>query len=174
MRFFYCLLLVFIIGCNRDDGFKPVYDVPADLQPIVDRFIEEATLRGVTITIDNLIIRYDNSAGNTVCGSCNSESVTDNVQKIISIATNSSCWDDPLELEALIFHELGHCKLGRLHDNTLLPNGDPKSLMVENDVSIYAPCIYPIDNKPCDNSFKRDYYLDELFDQNTPVPPWGE
>jgi hypothetical protein len=171
IRFAFIFLLM--SGCGRDDDFKPVYDVPEELQPLIDSFIREASIRGVTISIDNLIVSYGQSPG-AVCGSCNSSARSNQVQKIITLNSKSPCWNGPLELENLLFHELGHCFLGRLHVDDLLPNGDPKSVMIDYNVSLYAPCVYPIEDKPCDNSFKREYYVDELFDENTAVPEWAD
>ena len=77
-------------------------------------------------------------------------------------------------LEVLIFHELGHCVLGRLHQNDYLPNGDPKSLMIQNELDQYA-CVYDLSgDNDCNNLFKREYYLDELFDPTTPTPDWAQ
>ena len=166
-------LSAMITGCSKEVDFVPVYDVPAEYQPFVDAFIREASDRGNSIVINNLIINFNGNIEAPHCAGCNSASKEKNVQKIISINPNLKCWFTDEEHEALIFHELGHCILGRIHDNGLLPNGDLKSLMNETDLSVYSSCIYPIDNGPCDDSFKRPYYLDELFEEGTPVPDWG-
>ena len=160
-------------GCSKEFDFVLVYDVPAEYQRFIDKFIYEASSRGYSITIDNLIIKNDDTLEAPHCGKCNSNDIDINTQKIVSINSNTKCWFSDAQLEVLVFHELGHCVLGREHDNGQLPNGDLKSLMNENDISVYSLCVYPLENEPCDNSFKRPYYLDELFDQNTPVPDWG-
>jgi hypothetical protein len=51
---------------------------------------------------------------------------------------------------AVLFHELGHCFLDLDHDETLLPNGIPRSLMYPSTISelIYEPW--------------EEYYLYEL------------
>ncbi len=59
---------------------------------------------------------------------------------------NSSTWR-----EMLMFHELGHCVLGRGHIDTLKPNGKPESLMHR---SLFSESYY--------RSNRQDY-LDELF-----------
>lgn len=157
-----------------DESFEPVYEVPADLQPYVDRFIQEAALRGYAYQIDNLIIRYNTDENVGICGRCNSNATQGEFQKIIYI--NSDCfYTHDSQIEALIFHELGHCFLSRSHDTALLPNGDSKSIMVSNNISLYSPCLYPVDDdNSCNFTYKREYYLDELFDANTPVPNWAE
>ncbi len=95
------------------------------------------------------------------------------VQKIISVNPRY-CWENNYQKEALLFHEMGHCFLGRPDNNELLPSGDPKSLMVAGDINVYSPCVYQIDPEPCNNLPRRSYYIDELFDPNTPLPDWGE
>jgi len=167
------MLSIYVSGCSKDDDFKPVYNVPPEYQPFIDAFIREAANRGFTLEINDLIINFDATIEEPHCAGCNSSSLEREVQKIISINPNIKCWFTEEEHEALIFHELGHCILGRLHDDSLLPNGELKSLMNANDLSVYSSCIYPVDNEPCDETFKRPYYLDELFDEETPVPDWG-
>lgn len=174
MRFIYPVVLVFLLGCSKDSDFTPVYDVPEDVQPFVETFINEAASRGFSFEIKNLIIKYDESQVSTHCGQCNSDALNANVQKVITIYPNVHCWFSPEEQEALLFHELGHCFLGRLHDTSLLPNGDPKSIMIQSNLGVYAPCIYYVGDENCNNTFKRPYYLDELFDEATPIPEWGK
>ena len=160
-----------LAACER--GFEPVYDVAEDLQIQVDTFLEEAAVRGYELTINNLILEYDPELAPSTCGTCNSHSASNSIQKVISI--NPHC---PItyneQREALVFHELGHCILGREHDFDLLPNGDPKSLMAPGNIDLYAPCVYKIGEENCDFTFKRGYYLDELFDETTPVPEWAK
>jgi hypothetical protein len=182
MRFLFASLFslmssILLSGCSKDLDLVDlivVYDVPAEYQPFVDTFIHEASIRGHSIEIENLIIKYDDSLEGPHCAKCNSNDIEKKLQKIVSINSNIKCWFTVEQQEVLILHELGHCVLGRLHDNGRLPNGDLKSLMNENDLSVYSSCVYPVDNGPCDDTFKRPYYLDELFDEETPVPDWGD
>lgn len=59
---------------------------------------------------------------------------------------------------------MGHSVLSRQHVNDTLMNGDYKTMMFGgNQFDLY-------------NNFtqeRRDYYLDELFDPNTPPPSWS-
>lgn len=160
-----------VAGCER--RFEPVYDVPGDLQIHVETFLDEAALRGEEFTINNLIIEYDPQLARATCGLCNSHSTSNDIQKVIKI--NPQCTITYEEqMEALVFHELGHCFLGRAHNSDLLPNGDPKSIMTPGNYDLYAPCVYKIGDEDCNFTFKRDYYLDELFDESTPVPEWAK
>lgn len=175
MRFSYLSLsFLVMLGCSEDSDFHSAYNVPDDLQPFIDTFISEASTRGFVFRIENLIIKYDESLVSPYCGQCNSYILNTPIQKVITINPNIVCWYSDEEQEAFLFHELGHCFLGRLHDNALLPNGDAKSLMTENNLGVYAPCLYPIGDEICNNTFKRPYYLDELFDETVAVPEWGK
>lgn len=175
MRFsLFGLFIICLAGCSNQDEFEPVYDVPEEFQVIVETFIEEAALRGFNYQITNLILRYDDDLESKYCGQCNSNSMDENTQKIILI-NSRKCWLNDYQKEALIFHELGHCFLGRSHDASLFPNGDPKSMMAKSNISIYSSCIYAIGGtNDCNYTFKRSYYLDELFDEATPMPDWAQ
>ncbi len=164
-----------LIGCSDRMKFEPVLDIDPEFQEPFDQFIEEAALRGIDLEIDNLIIRYDEALEASFCGNCNSAEVASNIQKTISVNPNYFCWENDEQAETFIFHEMGHCVLGRLHTDEKLPNGDPKSLMIADDLSVYSPCVYNFDrdNNDCDNRSKREYYIDELFDESTPTPEWA-
>ena len=175
IRVIFCLLtLSFGVGCSeKEDMPETVYEVPQEFESIVEQFRLEALSRDYPIETNNLIIEYDSSMESTICGSCNSTSKDLSVQKIISINPNA-CWINSYQKEALIFHELGHCWLGRLHEEAVLTNGDPKSMMVANNISVYSPCVYSFgDIDDCNFVFKRAYYLDELFDPDVSAPEWA-
>lgn len=172
VSFTFCAFLgLFFAGC--EGGFEPVYDVKGDLQTQVDAFLEEAAIRGHEFTINNLIMQYDPELALSTCGTCNSHSQSNDIQKVIKI--NPYCTISHNEqIEALVFHEMGHCVLGREHLADLLPNGDPKSIMTPGNYDLYAPCVYEIGEENCNFTFKRKYYVDELFDESTPVPDWAK
>jgi hypothetical protein len=170
--FFACVSL----HCTKEEPLQPILDIHPDFQPLVDLFEEESSQRDINLTIDNLILQYDTSLTQFTCAECNSSESVDKVQKQIRVNPNhKNCWQYDQELEALIFHELGHCILRRTHVTDTLPNGDPKSLMVVGDVTVYAPCRYVFGQaEDCNNVFKRSYYIDELFDPKTPIPDWAK
>ena len=164
------VVIILLFGCQKDNDF--VYDVPQQFEPYVKRFIEEAAARGHPISINNLIIKYELSSSTIFCATSNVITSGNDVQKIISIKS-LTCWQNDVQLETIIFHELGHCILGREHDMTLMPKGDPKSIMYPDNATLYSPCVYPI-GSPCDLLYRRNYYLDELFNPATPLPDWGK
>lgn len=174
-KVFLLYTLLFLLSCSKGDenDFVPIYDVPTEFGPLVASFLQEAAERGDTLVINNLIIKYDSSQSAQYCALCNSTSMQPGIQKIITVNPNIRCYSNPQEKETLFFHELGHCILGRSHNNALLPNGDPKSIMVEGNLKLYAPCAYPIGGNCPDNTYKRTYYMDELFNEQTPVPQWA-
>jgi hypothetical protein len=164
----FLLGVLLIVGCKKEKSYD--YSVPQELLQFINAFENEAAIRGKKIQINNLILEYDPNLRDGVCGLSNIISSTDNIQKLIKLRSNAGCWNCEAELEALIFHELGHCVLGRFHDNRKLPKGYARSLMTSNDLQLYSNCFtYPIG----DYYSRRSYYLDELFDSTTIVPEWG-
>jgi hypothetical protein len=72
----------------------------------------------------------------------------------------------------LVFHELAHCLLKRIdHKNELFKDGSPKSIMHASIREFYSNCVYPIDDN-CNKSSRREYYINEVFNENTPSPLW--
>lgn len=168
------LSLMLLFCCNKKSDFTPLFAVPDEFKPYVDSFWQQAASHGVSLQTNNLIIKYDSTLPLNICGQSNVISADNNIQKIISINPHLKCWNNGVELETLIFHEMGHCILGRSHDNSLLPNGSPKSIMVADNISLFSTCVYPIDSEPCDKTYREDYYMDELFAPSTPVPDWAK
>ncbi len=174
-QFILLFALILSLQCRKAELFVPVYDVHPDFQVLVDKFISEAAQQGIVVSISNLILQYDTSLDMLICGECNSLGDPGKVQKQIRVNPNARCWEYAEELEALIFHELGHCILQRPHLADTLPNGDPKSMMIEGNLTVYAPCKYVIDlPENCNNVHKRTYYIQELFDPATPIPDWAK
>src|SRR6185295_7171420 len=116
----FLVVIILLFGCKKDKDF--VYDVPQEFEPIVQRFITEAATRGHQVTINNLIIKYDLSSSTNFCATSNVITTANDVQKIIYIKS-LNCWQNDVQLETMIFHELGHCILGREHDTGLMPRG---------------------------------------------------
>lgn len=141
------------------------YRVSSDFEPYVIRFENEAEKRGDTLNIKSggLIIEYGNLK-NDVAGLCHYE-------QPIRIEIDRSYWEKmgkyagaDLVREELIFHEMGHGLLNRKHLNTILTNDEWKSIMCGGN---------KIDNRTWNVNYRgqrREYYLNELFKENTPEP----
>lgn len=160
-------LLLLVWSCRPEN--VGTTDIPDIVQPYIDLFEQEAAARGQDIVVDNLIVSFEENlqsgAGADAAGLCTFQSNT-NATPMIELDSTSANWQNSLpERETLIFHELGHCILNRRqHRDDLLPNGNAVSLMNSKAEQLYAGEL---------TSFKRAYYLDELFDPTTPAPAWG-
>jgi hypothetical protein len=169
-----CACLLTALACRKTDPAPtpPRYEVDAAVEPYVRRFVEEAQKRGKSVDATNLVVKFDTLMVGEACGVCR---LTAGEPPTILLNVTGLCWKTASAeaREGLVFHELGHCLLKRVHKNTLLPNGLFASLMNSEDTGVYAPCVYPIGADECDKRPRRPYYLDELFDERTPVPVWG-
>jgi hypothetical protein len=135
------------------------------LEPYLDLFEQEAAKRGRNIRIDNLIVEFEEDLrGGEAAGLCTFASETSPTPHIRLDTTSYNWQNNPSHREILVFHELGHCILNRLHRDDELPNGNFSSIMRSTGEQLYGGNL---------NAFKREYYLDELFDEGTPAPDWA-
>ena len=170
----FCLLLI-ALSCQKQaivPATPAQYSVPAELEPYVQQFGDEAQKRGHTVLTDNLIIEFGQPGQQDACGECVLKA--GKTPRIV-LTKNAFCWQQAStqERECLVFHELGHCLLSRLHVSKQFPNGAYVSLMNPDNRALYTTCAYPIGGDDCDKRPRREYYVTELFDTSTPAPPWG-
>jgi len=150
-------ILIFVLlatfACKNDD--EPVADDP---EIFATRFFEEAAKRGITVP-SQASIPITFVAGATIAPSAGSSTLDPPTVKI-----SKEYWDSatPSHRELLIFHELGHAALRRIHCDERLPNCEYKSIMFHGTDWVYN-----------EEGEKRDWYFDELFDPSTPYPAWG-
>ncbi len=174
-NYLFSILFLIAISCQKNNDPDPVLNIPTEVQPYIDAFVAEAKKRGLDIKIDNLIVEFVKDEGDFVCGRC--KNLTSR-QKNIVLTSNPVCWKDASaqSRESLVFHELGHCYLSRNHKSTKFADGSYTSLMNPDDVDTYSICQYVItgNGKDCDKRPRRQYYIDELFDENTPIPFWAK
>jgi hypothetical protein len=166
LRWHLCLFVLLIIfnACEKKEPPQPQSLVGSDFKVYVDRFKSEAASRGYKIDDTQLSVAYSDTM-NYYCG----YGIFNTKQVLISNA-HASCWQtqNDLDKEKLMFHELGHALLGRVHDNSKLPNGDYKSMMCGGSVFNILFTVYNEDTPE-----KRKYYLDELFNPAIPLPSWS-
>lgn len=158
---FFLLNLGLFNACKHD---KMVI-IPASIQPYVDDFIQQAADRGIELSIEDLVILFeddlevDNISAAGLCqrggGSPTIKLDTTSVNWTINLASR----------EQLVFHELGHCVLNRPHINEKLPNENYRSIMRASGEQLYG-LEY--------SKFKRNYYLDELFNEEASAPSWTD
>lgn len=162
------LILLWLASCNPEN--VDPFSIPDEVLPFVEAFEEEAAKRGYTLAIDELIVEYgtdlESSSGGEAIGQCFVPNTRNPIPRIV-LDTASFAWkSNEYTRELVIFHELGHCILDRLeHRDSKLSNGNFASLMLTSSNSLYSPVL---------NTFKREYYLDELFDINAPEPEWAK
>ncbi len=150
------LIIVFactaLLSC-REEVY--IYDVQPEFQPYLNDFLNEGQARGKSFDLSErdfiLIFKPSGEPSTSAAGECN-------VVPGDSIIIDQGWWNsfDPSQKEVLIYHELGHCVLGRHHDDSKLRTNECKSLMTAiiggNNCSMN---IY--------SEIWRTFYLDELF-----------
>lgn len=164
LLFFVFALIIGITACKKDH--EKVYQVPTIVQPYIDDFLAEANQRGIDLVIDDLIVEFNASldiSGDDKAGICTYGS--DARSPLIELDSTSLNWQlNEFTREQLVFHELGHCILGRReHNNLRLNNNNYQSVMRAEGNPIYGRL----------SLFKRDFYLDELFHINSENPTWS-
>lgn len=148
------LSLFLLITCNKETDFPKI---DPSFQEYVDRFAAEGSSRGVNLNLQSLIVTYSDTLL-SYCGY--------GIPNAVSISRRANCWQNQTDAnkEILFFHELGHAILKRSHDNSILPNGDYKTMMFGgNQFNLYSE----------DTPERRKYYLDELFNSATANPDWS-
>ena len=144
---------IFLIGCSEEN--IPTSFVDPELQPFFELFQEEALNRGLVVnleTVRGVLEDVENDASTTgrLLAHCSAQ---DGATNIITIdATRWTRFDD-FSKQYIIFHELGHCALGRDHLDDTDIEGNCESLMN----SLFDRCIDEF------TSMTRSDLLDELF-----------
>ena len=160
VRFLICLMVISLTSCHLDltnlfgnkknDGTYP--NVNAALWPYFKRFEDAGSDRSISIDLQDALITgvISDIPTNHVLGQC---SYSSSDPKKLTI--DQPFWNTASDLykEFVIFHELGHCYLGRLHDESKDAQGFCNSIMRSG----LDDCR---DNY---TSLTRKKYLDELF-----------
>lgn len=153
------VLLSVISSCGKEEAPQAIHP---ELQPYVTAFESEAMKRGIVVEIDGLNAQIVEglSSSAPVCG----VSLREDVRGFPAIEIDKDCWETYPESdkEVLVFHELGHAVLGRSDTDDYLDfEIKPKSIMTTRSlIKLYNTSEGPM----------REYYIDELFDSNTPFP----
>lgn len=137
-------------GCGRTQ-----YSV-GQFQTYVTRFENESRAHGHPVEIRDLVIEFGDLPL-TKNGTCRTSAIQTPL-----ITINRQLWQnmDESRREALIFHEIGHCILGRPHDDTEINEGGhsrPESVM----------STYLLDSHTYQSN--RSAYIQELFTGNTAI-----
>jgi hypothetical protein len=109
-----------LTACGRaPDSIDP------SLQVYVDSFRSSAQLEGVQLVDFTLDVKFGEVVHDHLAGLCSPDTTVN------TITVDPTYWKmlSPTTREALMFHELGHCLLGRSHDTTLNNSGRPAQIM---------------------------------------------
>jgi len=164
-------IILLQLTCTKDafTGF-----IHPEFRLFIEDFIEEGKKRGVELDIKEMEAFLVNEfskepSRSTVCGFgwWNYE----HNGRRIEILNSENCWGNRtyIEKENIIFHELGHAFLARNHISDTLPNRYAKSIMCspfDGGCSSNYTTYY-------DNPSLRSYFLDELFNEDTPLPEFA-
>ncbi len=130
---------------------KRIYNIDPELAPHLEVFKAEAQQRGIPMNINNLIMKFTKKFDKTeTLAQCQYGLVP-------TIVVGLEFWrySDLKTREQVVFHELGHCILGRDHlDDSVNLGGYniiPKSIM---STMLFSSTFY---------DHNRTYYIDELF-----------
>jgi len=149
-------MTIIFFSCEK----KKEHIIPAEVEEYVSSFFNDARGNGLNIYLDDYDLTIEFSEIEDANGTCNS---SDNIIQI-----DSSEWYERMNETTrkwLIYHELGHCILERIHDLEVFENGECKSIMHSH-----------ISNSECFTNFVSDswqkYYIKELFTEQNQLPDW--
>lgn len=148
------MLIIFFIslmtvGCMQEP--KLIYSIDSEFAPHLEVFKAEAQQRGIPMNINNLVMRFTKAFDKSeTLAQCQYGTTP-----TILVGLDFWNYSDPKTREQVIFHELGHCILGRGHlDDSVNLGGYniiPKSIM---STLLFSTTYY---------DHNRTYYIDELF-----------
>jgi len=163
------LTVLLLSSCSNqtDSNSRYVSIETADLKGVYDSFSDEARSRGVAFTrFETLTITIEDDIGfNAGICSEHTEREFDKqklqyiIKKKLTVKMSKANWEgsSPEQKEILLFHELGHCLLGKPHRNDIELSFEgsnyPSSIMFARVLAI-LPRAYEA---------HRAYYIDELF-----------
>ena len=154
MKLIFSIPLTFIIVLTMSNCTKQLdNEIESELQLHFDTFVNEAAAHDLDISIDNIDIGayVANIEQRGTLGQC--KSFSDGSKQIV---IDQPFWNSAsdIEREYVVFHELGHCLLGRDHNDEKDATGKCVSIMQSGDSGCDG--IYNLQN--------RNSLLNELFD----------
>lgn len=140
MKYVYCLLALFLVGCGKPETVKAyTVSVDANLVPYLDKFTQD-----IGVGTDGISAGFTSLTLPTI-GQC---LVYDNGVRAIQIDKTYWASANDNQKEQLMFHELGHCAMGLQHIPDLNGYGCPVSIMYP----------YEFGESPCYTTNKPYYY----------------
>lgn len=162
--YLFAALLLLLTSCKESN--TEVHNVAAEFDPYIQKFFADAERYGYAIPDKNIVMKFAKLDGNKA-------GVTYMNRVPVYIEIDEESWHNMVgpnednERENLIFHEMGHGFLRRLHKNDVLQNGDWQTMM----------CGDELPNGRGSNinyrGIRKEYYIKELFTETTEVPSWS-
>lgn len=133
---FLILSLLSLVSC----GAKKVYHTSVNIDPEASKFVA-AFEEQSNMKIKDLSVSYAALSDSRVLGYCQmgkrvekdytAQGVVEHVYATPKIVLNTNWWSrlSVASQEQLVFHELGHCIMGRGHTTTVDGQGNPVSIM---------------------------------------------
>lgn len=168
-RFIHHIALLSILTLYSCKDEVKRYEVDPVLDPYLQLFLQEGSKRGVEIDVkgNGLLMEFTKLEGLTI-GLCTYQDPL-LVQIDRDYWTETTHYEDQENLrQNVVFHELGHGLLNRSHNNNILENYEWKTIMCGGD---------DVDGRDWAvnfNGYRKEYYLDELFNIRTPAPAWSK
>lgn len=162
----FLFILASFFSCKKESMEEHINSFPVEVQEEVRTFLREGADRGVVIDIRKIHNIYLTGPISEVksedggrCGGYYSHS-----EKSIYFDTTSHGFKKMREVA--VFHELGHGLLKRDHFDMQLPNRDHDVSSIMNGLNLpdYRWTF----------GYKREYYLNEFFGKEQPMPSWVE
>jgi hypothetical protein len=131
--------------------------IPSDIAPIVAKFQQDALAQNHVVDTDSVQYSFQSLGqenGEQEIGDCQMNS--DGSNPTVIIDTNSWASFSDTQKEMLVYHELGHCVLGRVHDSSYWA-------VPSTAFSIVNSLMYPSQTDASNYEIYRDHYMQELF-----------
>ena len=161
------LLAIFLTACAPlpPPYIPPVVSIDPQLQPYVNDFVADAASVGRTITIANLVVQFApdlamNRLGETI-GECKVQYYQGNVYGNPTILIAKPFFEGAVDWSrhTLMYHELGHCVLFRVHRFDWFSIWGPD--LIEHYIA--SSIMYPYILDPVDAQMFATYYVSELL-----------
>lgn len=131
MRYLYCLIALFLIGCAKP---QPPVSAPVVVDPALAPYLVSFN-HDIGVNTDGISVGFADTSGNAnplgeTVGECivYSEGSTV-VQRVIQIDPTYWATCNANERQQLVYHELGHCAMGLQHITGVDSNNCPLSIM---------------------------------------------
>lgn len=135
---------------------RPAYVAP-ELEVYLEEFIDLADTYNVPLDLDGFVLMLGTVSRLDNGGSCDGANGVVVIDREVYDLLLRACYRgtgrfEDWRLKVLIFHQLGHCLLGRDHRNDIGDDGFPVSIMHEHAIPILA-----------ERDLLESLYFEELF-----------